>query len=171
MALAALLIALALIGCCAIITRHTVVEAGMQRDTWHARWTTAAAQVVELAARPSCEELAAVQAQLDEALAPPPLDPQLAADLMAEVKVEPLITGLPETTTTVWAQRCCQHCGGLHTRACPRVRSISYSSDGKPSQVDFWPDGRWPTDGVLWLDEVIAAAALATDAEEVSGQK
>lgn len=108
--------------------------------------------------------------ELQDVLAPA-LDPATAAALRAEVKVEPALPGLPPTITTVWDQRVCQHCGGLHSRACPRVRRIAYGTDHKPVEVEFWPDGRWPTDGVIWLEDVIAAAALHTDSGEVSGQE
>lgn len=51
----------------------------------------------------------------------------------------------------------CQTCGGLHARACPRVRSVSYVTQGDKvliSQVTFWPDGKWSTDGIIWPDEL-----------------
>lgn len=47
----------------------------------------------------------------------------------------------------------CLHCGGAHARACPRVKTMSYHPNGALAGVEFWPDGKWSTDHVLFLDE------------------
>lgn len=44
----------------------------------------------------------------------------------------------------------CQHCGGVHTRACPRVKATSYHENGKLAQVEYWQD--WPKDDVIFVD-------------------
>lgn len=46
----------------------------------------------------------------------------------------------------------CGDCGGVHNRACPRVRSRSYHENGTPKSVDYWPDGQWPQDTVIFRD-------------------
>lgn len=51
------------------------------------------------------------------------------------------------------AQRC-THCGGAHTRACPRVRRLEFHPNGQLAAVEFWPDGKWPTDGLLWPEDL-----------------
>lgn len=66
----------------------------------------------------------------------------------------------------MFAQQACSHCGGLHSRVCPRVKRISYHESGKVAEVEFWPHGRWPEDQVIWLEDVHEAAG---GAEEVSG--
>lgn len=51
----------------------------------------------------------------------------------------------------------CQTCGGLHARACPRVRSVEYETHGDRvtlRKVEYWPDGRWSTDGIIWPDDL-----------------
>ena len=46
----------------------------------------------------------------------------------------------------------CTHCGGLHLRACPRVRRLVLSGDAI-AEVEFWRDGQWPTGDVLWPED------------------
>ncbi|GAA4626907.1 hypothetical protein GCM10023196_037060 [Actinoallomurus vinaceus] len=51
----------------------------------------------------------------------------------------------------------CPHCGGIHVRACPRVKAIEFSGagiDGLPriQRVEFWET--WPQDAVLWPEDV-----------------
>ena len=51
----------------------------------------------------------------------------------------------------------CQTCGGLHARSCPRVRSVEYTSQGDNiliRKVEYWPDGRWSTDGIFWPEQL-----------------
>lgn len=48
----------------------------------------------------------------------------------------------------------CNQCGGLHTRACPRVRRIAYTPSGGVAEVEFWPHGQWPTDDVIWPEDI-----------------
>ena len=51
----------------------------------------------------------------------------------------------------------CQTCGGLHARACPRVRSIEYVPQGDSiliKRVEYWPDGRWDTSGIMFADQL-----------------
>lgn len=33
----------------------------------------------------------------------------------------------------------CQHCGGYHLRACPRVKLLSFFPNGQIASVEFWP--------------------------------
>ena len=50
----------------------------------------------------------------------------------------------------------CEYCSGLHAAqgvACPRVKS--FRRDGTMmSAVDYWPHGEWPTDRILWPEDV-----------------
>lgn len=48
----------------------------------------------------------------------------------------------------------CQHCGGQHARACPRVRRLTFHPSGVLAEVEFWADGRWPTDNVIWPEQI-----------------
>lgn len=51
----------------------------------------------------------------------------------------------------------CSHCGGWHARACPRVRRMVFGTDGQRLvEVEFWPHGQWPTDGIIWPEQVHA---------------
>lgn len=46
----------------------------------------------------------------------------------------------------------CAHCKGIHVRACPRVKKMAYHESGTLAEVEFWPDGKWPTDNVVFPD-------------------
>jgi hypothetical protein len=52
--------------------------------------------------------------------------------------------------------KACEHCGGLHQRACPRVRRLvvarTGAGDGKWTEVEFWPPG-WDDTGVIWPED------------------
>lgn len=50
--------------------------------------------------------------------------------------------------------RRCDHCGGAHSRACPRVRRIEFHQNGTVLSVEFWPSGKWPEDGVIWPENL-----------------
>lgn len=84
------------------------------------------------------------------------LDRALAAELLAPVEV-PTFPGVAPNRTTVFAQRACEHCGGVHARNCPAVAEISYHPDGKVAHVKFFPPGTWPDDQVIWLDDCYEA--------------
>lgn len=64
---------------------------------------------------------------------------------------------------TLFAEKACQHCGGVHVRKCPAVKQLEYHPDGKVKRVVYYPHGQWPADEVLWLEDVIQAAAQADD--------
>lgn len=46
----------------------------------------------------------------------------------------------------------CPNCRGVHNRACPRVRTVSYHDNGTLRSVEYWPDGQWPQDSVIFSD-------------------
>lgn len=48
----------------------------------------------------------------------------------------------------------CEHCGGAHPRACPRVRQLSFHENGRIARVSFWPAGSWPDDYVQWPEDL-----------------
>ena len=50
----------------------------------------------------------------------------------------------------------CAHCGGRHVRACPRIKRMQWHPNGTIASVEFWADGRWSEDHVIFLDEVTA---------------
>lgn len=91
------------------------------------------------------------------------LDPEQARALLEEVELPDLYPGVKAGTQRVFDQQKCQHCGGIHARACPRVRRLAFGGEGKPTEVEFWPEGRWPADQVLWLEDVIEAAGVSDE--------
>jgi len=50
------------------------------------------------------------------------------------------------------ANEVCAHCRGVHNRACPRVRRMRYHDNSALAEVEFWPDGKWPTENVIFPD-------------------
>jgi transcriptional regulator with XRE-family HTH domain len=46
----------------------------------------------------------------------------------------------------------CQHCRGIHTRACPRVKSVEYLESGALKRVEYWAEGEWSTSNVIFKD-------------------
>lgn len=53
---------------------------------------------------------------------------------------------------TLFDRQRCDHCGGLHEFACPRVKSIARTDAGVTYEYFDW--GTWPTIGIIWPDEV-----------------
>lgn len=45
----------------------------------------------------------------------------------------------------------CTDCGGVHTMACPRIKKLVQGSGAR--EVEYWPPGAWPTDGIVWLED------------------
>lgn len=94
------------------------------------------------------------------------LDPELARQLLAEVEMA-TFPGVAPNKTTVFDQRKCQHCQGLHSRKCPAVAEIEYHGDGTVKRVSYFRHGQWPADQVLWLEDVQTAAAF----EDAGGEQ
>ena len=66
-------------------------------------------------------------------------------------------TGKPCATCGALHPGPCQTCGGLHARACPRIRSVEYIPQGDKvfiQRVEYWPDGRWSTDGIFFPESL-----------------
>lgn len=87
----------------------------------------------------------------------PKLDRDTARALLKEREL-PSVLGMPPRHTTPFAEQQCEHCGGVHARNCPAVAEIEYYESGKVKRVAFWQRDMWSDEGVLWLDDVIAAA-------------
>jgi hypothetical protein len=50
----------------------------------------------------------------------------------------------------------CPWCGGIHARACPRVKRLAYDPTGKNvNEVEFWAWGEWPEDHVVWPEDLV----------------
>jgi hypothetical protein len=50
--------------------------------------------------------------------------------------------------------KACPHCGGLHLRACRRVRRFVFRKQDEIQEVEFWRDGQWDEDGIIWPEDV-----------------
>jgi len=45
----------------------------------------------------------------------------------------------------------CEHCGGVHHRACPRIKRKAFHPNGNLIEVEYWPD--YPQDGIIWPED------------------
>lgn len=59
-----------------------------------------------------------------------------------------LAVGDPKTKQTVFELRQCRHCGGVHDRACPRVKRMVFSPSGGLLEVEFW--AKWDDGHVIY---------------------
>ena len=59
----------------------------------------------------------------------------------------------------------CEHCGGLHKRACPRVKRLVVArtgpGDGRWTEVEYWP--AYPDTGVIWPEDAYDPEEGASD--------
>lgn len=53
-----------------------------------------------------------------------------------------------DTGKTQFELRQCRHCGGVHQRACPRVKRMVFSPTGELLEVEFWQT--WDDSAVIW---------------------
>lgn len=67
-----------------------------------------------------------------------------------------------KTKQTVFDVRQCRHCGGVHDRACPRVKRMVFSPTGGLLEVEFWH--AWDDDNVIYPE------MLGVIEPEVDGQ-
>ena len=51
------------------------------------------------------------------------------------------------------ADNACTDCGGIHKRACPRVRRKVFLGNGNLVEVEFWRHGHWDDSGVIWPED------------------
>ena len=45
----------------------------------------------------------------------------------------------------------CEHCGGLHQRACNRVKRIEKLGNGNITVLEYWPE--WKQPGCIWPED------------------
>lgn len=92
------------------------------------------------------------EAQVPE---PEPLIDDETRKWMSEpVEIDPFT----HETQPRWEALRCQHCRGIHFRACPRVREIEYADGGAVRRVVFWPEGRYDDSDVIYPDLIFTAA-------------
>jgi hypothetical protein len=76
---------------------------------------------------------------------------RLDADDVAALLARDKNTGL-----TDFEARQCQHCRGLHSRACPRIKRIKYDTErgGAVAEVEYWRDDEWSDAHVIWPEDL-----------------
>lgn len=57
-----------------------------------------------------------------------------------------------ETRKRDYPPAVCEHCQGVHSRACPRVKRIVYDENRRVAEVEYWPDAAWPKEHVIFYD-------------------
>lgn len=80
-----------------------------------------------------------------------PVDPPPAG--LEQEDREALLVKDPTTGLTAFERRQCRHCGGVHNRACPRVKRMRYTDGGSLAEVEYWPDAMWADSAasyVIW---------------------
>ena len=45
----------------------------------------------------------------------------------------------------------CEHCGGIHQRACPRIKRKAFHPNGNLIEVEYWPE--YDETGVIWPED------------------
>ena len=48
----------------------------------------------------------------------------------------------------------CPHCMGVHSEACPRVKSREHYENGAIKRVEYWAEGDWDSAGVVWAEDI-----------------
>jgi len=49
----------------------------------------------------------------------------------------------------------CSHCGGRHTRACPRVKRMEFHPNGALASVEFWREDQWSDTEIIWQEDLL----------------
>lgn len=73
---------------------------------------------------------------------------------MSDANAEPETPQLTAEELQRLRENRCSHCGGTHARACPRVRRMAWHLNGNLAEVEFWPDGRWPDEHIVWPEQL-----------------
>jgi hypothetical protein len=47
----------------------------------------------------------------------------------------------------------CAHCAGIHARACPRVRKMTFVGD-EIREISFWRDDKYNNDDTIWPSDL-----------------
>ena len=62
--------------------------------------------------------------------------------------------------------KACGDCGGIHARACPRVKRKVFHPNGNLIEVSYWRHGQWDESAVIFPED----AHDPDDAEDASGR-
>ena len=79
--------------------------------------------------------------------------PTAFAEPVRPEKVDELTPEEQAEARKQWRANKCTWCGGLHLRACPRVKKFEFGNDGKTvTSVEFWE--RWPKGDVVFPEDM-----------------
>jgi hypothetical protein len=65
----------------------------------------------------------------------------------------------------------CPHCGGIHLRACPRVKRLVFRGQDQIAEVEFWGHGWWPEDEIIWPEDVFETGNDPASEESADGEE
>lgn len=63
-----------------------------------------------------------------------------------------------DAQTIFAAENACTDCGGIHKRACPRVKRKVFHGNGNLVEVEYWKHGQWDETGVIWPEDAFDPA-------------
>lgn len=87
------------------------------------------------------------------------LDEATRTWLQAPIEVDPQMVifasafGLPPPESRFRSMQC-ETCGGVHFRACPRVKEQRWHENGMKAAAIYWPDGEWSDTDIIWAEDV-----------------
>lgn len=94
-------------------------------------------------------------------MAEEPVAPASALTALDAEDREALLALDRATGITEYERRQCRHCGGVHSRACPRVKRYRYTDSGAIAEVEYWPEDMWTDTYVIWPEML----GIITDAK------
>ena len=65
----------------------------------------------------------------------------------------------------------CKHCGGLHLRACRRVRRLVMRNREEIGEVEFWQDGKWDESEIIWPEDIFDGTGEGEGEDEAAASE
>lgn len=93
---------------------------------------------------------------------------KVTRSMLAQSMAPPLTRQEVQEAEEIQKDQSCRYCGGMHARACPRVKRLAYDQTGMHvTEVEFWPWNQWPEGQVVFPEDLVAKEA--DDVEAGSG--
>lgn len=147
------------------VVRSIVVE---QSGVIRAMTSSLAQRVVEL--EHANEEITRLNGIIDD-LRGEVVEPAVARQKLLDERVARLAALTEDERKTLLDSKC-RHCGGIHERACPRVKRMVFGPNSiVPAEIEFFPDSEWSQADILWPEEIVAAAADKLYSERTGSQQ
>lgn len=60
------------------------------------------------------------------------------------------------TAEEIQKEQTCRWCGGMHARACPRIKRLAFDPSGRNVvEVEFWHQSDWSDNHVVWPEDLV----------------